>query len=134
MIYAPRRGSWTQSGLRTWDHFRVVVENQEEESENEEGSERLGGLDPRSEVEKSKFQELVLCSSGGRTEIREDEHDGLTAPKDRLVKAANAIKATTTALRNKNKFTVLDEIRGDGGRGGNMQTLGEKEAAAERYP
>ena len=53
----------------------------------------------------------MLCPSGDRIEIRENEHDGLVAPLDRLGKGTAAIKAATTALRNKNKFTVLDEIK-----------------------
>ena len=60
---------------------------------------------------KSNFQELVLCPSGDRIEMRKDVLDGLTAPQDRLGKAAAATKATATALRNRSKFTVPDEIR-----------------------
>ena len=66
---------------------------------------------PRSEVENSMFQELVLCPSGDRTEMRIDEHDGLFALQERLKEAAAAAKPTTTAMRNVNKFTVPDEIR-----------------------
>ena len=69
------------------------------------------GCFPRFEVEKRKFQELVLCPSVDRTEIRKDEHDGLVALQERLEEAAAAVKATKTALRNRNKFTVPDEIR-----------------------
>ena len=43
-----------------------LIENRGKGSANEKRSERLGGLVPRSEVEKSKFQELVLCSSKER--------------------------------------------------------------------
>ena len=92
------------------------------------------GWIPRSEVEKSKFQELVLCSSGGRNDSGKDEHDGLVALQERLEAAAAALKATTTALRNRNKFTVLDEIRDMAIEAAKMQGPVEKEAAAEKSP
>ena len=41
----------------------------------------------------------------------EEGNDGLVALQERLEEAAAAIKPTTTAMRNKNKFTVADEIR-----------------------
>ena len=52
------------------------------------------------------FQELVLCSNEGRAATREDGDDGLAALQERLEEAPAAIKATTTALRIKSKFTV----------------------------
>ena len=93
-IYALRRGTCTKVRLRTWDHVPVIVKIEEKDLRTKEGSERLGGLDPwiRS---REKASSKNLCS-GDRTETRKDEHDG---------------KATTTALRNRNKFTVPDEIR-----------------------
>ena len=53
----------------------------------------------------------MLCSGEGRARTREDGDDGLAAPQERLEAAAGAIKATRTALRNKTKFNVPDEIR-----------------------
>ena len=49
----------------------------------------------------------------------------------RLEEAAAAVKATTTAVRNRNKFTVPDEIREMAGTGGKMQGPSETEVAAE---
>ena len=43
-----------------------------------------------------------------------------------------SIKATTTALRNKNKFMVPDEKEGDGGRNTKMQGPSEDEDIAEK--
>ena len=36
---------------------------------------------------------------------------GRSPYRERLEEVATAVKATTTAIINKNKFTVLDEIR-----------------------
>ena len=69
------------------------------------------GWIPRSEAEKNKFQELVLYPGGDRTETCEDESDGLAALQGRLEEAAAAVKAATTASRNRNKFSVPDDIR-----------------------
>ena len=86
----------------------------------------------RSEVEKSKFQELVLCPSGDRTEILEDEPDGLVALQARLEEAAAAVKATTTAVQEQVHRAGRDQ--GDGGRGGKMQGPSETEVVAEKSP
>ena len=95
--------------LRTWDHFTVV--KIERKDFRTKGVTSWAGWIRRSEVEKSKFPKLVLCPCGDRTEIREDEHDGLVAAlQERLEVAAAAVKATTTAVLNRNKFTVADEI------------------------
>ena len=97
--------------LRTWDHFPVVVKIEGKELRTKKGVKGWAGWNPASEVQKSKFQELVLCPSGDRNEIRQDGRDGLVALQERLEEAAAAVKATTTAVRNRNKFTVPDEIR-----------------------
>ena len=41
----------------------------------------------------------------------DEKGNGLVALQERVEDAATAVKATTTAMRNKNKFTVPDEIR-----------------------
>ena len=71
---------------RTCDHFSVVVKIEGEDLRTKMGVKDWAGWIPRSDVENSKIQELVLCASGGRTEIREDEHNGLTALQQRLGK------------------------------------------------
>ena len=91
--------------------FPCDCQNRGEGREDEEGSERLGRLDPKIWAETSKFQDLVLCSSDCRTETRQNEPDGLVALQERLEDAASAVKATTTASRNRNQFSVPDEIR-----------------------
>ena len=93
---------------RTWDHFTVV--KIERKDLRTKGVTSWAGWICRSEVEKSKFRKLVLCPCGDRTEIREDEHDGLVALQEGLEVAAAEVKATTTAVLNRNKFTVADEI------------------------
>ena len=65
------------------------------------------GWIPGSEGEKSKFQELVLCPGGDRTEILEDGRDGLVALQERREEAAAAVKATTGS-RNRNKLAEGD--------------------------
>ena len=70
--------------LRTWDHFPVVVKIEEKDLGTRKGVKSWAGWTPRSEVEISKFQELMLCSSDGRTEIRKYVRDGLTALQERL--------------------------------------------------
>ena len=100
-----------QSKTSFWDHFPVIVKVEAKDRRTKKGMKGWAGCIPRSEVEKSKFQELVLCPSGDTTDIRKDEHDGLVAQQERLEEAAAAVKATTTAVRNRNKFTVPDEIR-----------------------
>ena len=69
------------------------------------------GRIPRSGHEKNKFQELVLCSSDGRDGTYEERNDVPVALQERLEDAAAAVKATTTAMRNKNNLTVPDEMR-----------------------
>ena len=75
--------------------FPVVVKIEGKDLRTEKGTEGWAGWIPRSEVEGSKFQELVLCPRGDRTEIWKDVLDGLTALQDRLEKAA----AETKVLR-----------------------------------
>ena len=41
----------------------------------------------------------------------DEKGNGLVALQERVEDAATAVKVTTTAMRNKNKFTVPDEIR-----------------------
>ena len=53
----------------------------------------------------------MVCSGEGQAGTHKDGDDGLAALQERLEEAAAAVIATTTALRNKNKFTVPDEIR-----------------------
>ena len=96
--------------LRTWDHFPVTVENGRD-LRTKKGVKGWAVWIPRSEVEKSKFQELALCPNDDWTKILKDERDGLGASQDRLEEAAAAVKAITTAVRNRNKFTVPNEIR-----------------------
>ena len=69
------------------------------------------GWIPRSEAENSKFQVLVLCPSDYSTAMCKDRCDGLVDLQNRVEEAVSAVKATTTATRNRNKFDVPDEIR-----------------------
>ena len=92
----------------TWP---VIVKIEERDLRTEEGSERLGGLDPCIRGRVNKFQELVLCSSGDSTETRKDGCDGLVVLQERREEAAATAKATSTTSRNRNKFSVPDEIR-----------------------
>ena len=73
--------------------------------------EKIEGKDLSERLGKHRFQELVLCSNEGRAATREDGDDGLAALQERLEEAPAAIKATTTALRIKSKYTVPNEIR-----------------------
>ena len=84
--------------LRTWDHFPVIVKIEAKNLRTKKGVKGWAGWIPGYEVEKSKFQELVLCPSGDRTVILKDGHDGLVALQARLEEAAAAVKATTTAV------------------------------------
>ena len=62
------------------------------------------GWIPKSEDAKLEFQEIALYPGDGR--------DGMevAALQERLEDAAAAVKATTTAIRNKHKFMVLEGI------------------------
>ena len=62
------------------------------------GVKGLAGWIPKSEEEKNKFREFVLSPKDGRGGCRKDWR-------------TQEVKATTTAMRNKNKFAVPDEIR-----------------------
>ena len=77
--------------------FPCDCQNRGEGREDEEGGERLGRLDPKIWAEKSKFQDLVLCSSDCPTETRQIEPDGLVALQERLEDPASAVNAPTTA-------------------------------------
>ena len=61
-------------------------------------------------MRKNKFQESVLCSGDHRDGTYDERNDGPVALQERLEDAAAAVKATTTAMRKQNKFTVRDEI------------------------
>ena len=97
--------------LRPWNHFPVLVKIEGKDLRVKKGAKGWAGWIPKSEAEKNRFQELVLPSSDGRVGTNEDEDDGWSPLQGRSEKAAAAVKATTTAVRNKNKFTVPDEIR-----------------------
>ena len=43
--------------------------------------------------------------------MHDEKSNGLVALQERLEDAATAVKATTTAMRNRNRFTVQDEIK-----------------------
>ena len=53
----------------------------------------------------------MLCSGDGSDGKHDEKNNGLVALQQRLEDAAAAVKATTTAMRNKNKVPVPDEIR-----------------------
>ena len=78
---------WNEGRLRTWDHFPVVVSIEEKDLRVKKGVKGWAGWIPRSEDERSKFQELVLCSSEGRARTREDGDHGLAALQERLEEA-----------------------------------------------
>ena len=54
---------------------------------------------------------MTLCPRDTRVVLRTDDREGLAALQDRLVETVSAVKATATASRNRNKFSVPDEIR-----------------------
>ena len=54
--------------------------------------------------------------------------------REYLKEAAAAVKAATTPLRNRNKFTVPDEIREMAAEASKCRDPSEKEVAAERSP
>ena len=59
--------------------FPRGCQNRGKRSASEEGVKGWADWIPRSEDERTKFQELVLCSSEGRAGTGEDGHDGLAA-------------------------------------------------------
>ena len=61
----------------------------------------------KSEDNRQKFQELVLCPGGSRGWVGQE--GGLEVLQERLEGAA-AVTATTTSTRNKHKFKIPDEI------------------------
>ena len=71
----------------------------------------MGGWIPRSEDEKSQVSRTRALRGDGRVGMYEEGNDGLVALQEGLEEAAAAVKATTTAMENKIKFTVPDEIR-----------------------
>ena len=92
------------------------------------------GWAPKTEAEKIKFEELVLCPRSGpdpAVPCDEDDDEGLVFLQERLVDAAAAVKATTTALRNKFKFCVPDEIRDMASEAAECRNLGEGKGAAQ---
>ena len=58
-----RSSTWylNKVGLRTWDHFLVIVKTEVKDMRTKKGVKGWAGWIPRSGVEKRKFQELVLC-------------------------------------------------------------------------
>ena len=88
----------------------MVVKIEGKDLRVKKGAKGCAGWIPKSETEKNRFQELVL-RSGWSSRDAQDEDDGLGALRGTLEEAAAATKVTTTALRNRNKFTVSDEIR-----------------------
>ena len=89
------------------DHFPVVVKKMTGRSRGRKAG-RVGFL---SEDEKLKFQELTLCPSGARDWVNHKGDGDLVASQERLEGTAAAVKSTTAAISNKNKFMILDEIR-----------------------
>ena len=87
------------------------AENGRKGVESDEAEEGLGGVDSKSEDEKRKFQEFVLCPNWSRDWVGGGQEGGLEALQAKLEDAAAKVKATTTATSNKNKFKVPDEIR-----------------------
>ena len=84
------------------------------ELRTKKGAKGWTGWTPKSGVEKVTFQELALCPRSDRDQAvprGKDDDEGLVLPHERLVDAAAAFKATTTASRNRNKFCMPDEIR-----------------------
>ena len=100
---------FNKTRLRTWDHFPVVVKIDGKELRVKKGKKGWAGWIPKSEGEKLKFQELVLCPNGSRDWINDGGQGALETQQARLEGAA--VKATATASRNKNKFKIPDEIR-----------------------
>ena len=55
----------------------MIVKIEGRDVRTKKGVKGWAGWMPRSEGEKSKFQELVLCPNDNRTKIPEDVRDGL---------------------------------------------------------
>ena len=96
--------------LRTRDHFPVVVKIDGKGLRAKKGKNIWAGWIPRSEDEKIKFQELVLCSGDGREGMLRGAVGWWRCTSDWKMRWRR-VKATTTAMRNKNKFTCPAEIR-----------------------
>ena len=61
------------------------------------------GWIPKSENDRLKFQRQALCPGGPGAWVKDDQEAGLESLQERLEEAA-AVKATTMASRNKDKF------------------------------
>ena len=82
--------------LRAWDHYPVAVKI--------EGKELKVGCVLKSEEMIQKFKKQVLCPEDSRSWVDCGQEGELVSLQERL--EAAAIKATTTATWNKNKFGV----------------------------
>ena len=88
----------------------MVVKIEDKELRAKEGKRGRAGWIPKSEDENSSsknsrsIRATLDCMNDGGNE-------GLVASQERLEEAAAAIKATTTAIKNKSKFMVPDEIK-----------------------
>ena len=99
--------------LRTCYHFLVMTRTEGRELRTKRGAKGWAGRAPKSEAEKIKFQELVLCPRSDRDQAvprGEDDDDGLVF----LQETAAAVKATTTASKNRNKFQCAGRDQGYG--------------------
>ena len=123
--------------LRSWDHFSVVTKIEGRELRTKKGVKGWAGWPGwacKSEAGKIKFQELVLCPRSDRDQavLRDgDDDEGLAFLQERLVDAAAAVKATTTASRNRNKLCVPDEIRDMASEAAKCRKPGEEKGAAQ---
>ena len=90
-----RTWSLNKTRMRTWDHFPVVVKIDGRELRVKKGKKGWAGWVPKSEDERQKFQELVLCPDGSREWVNDGQAGGLEGLQARL--EAAQVKKTTTA-------------------------------------
>ena len=133
VIYALRTWYLNKVRLRTWDHFPVVVKIEGRDLRAKKGAKGWAGWIPNSEVEKCRFQELVLCSGDGRVGTPKDEDGGLVALQERLEEAATG-QGYHDGCAEQEPVHCPARGQGDGGRGGKMQRPGEEEVATEKSP
>ena len=98
------------------------------EFESDEGKKGWAGRIPKSENARREF-----CPWGSRGWVDDEREGELASLQERLEEAAATVKAMTMATSNKNKFTILAQIRKLATEaGGKMQEPHPEERAQEK--
>ena len=89
----------------------MIVKIEEKDVKTKKGVKGWVGWIPRSGPRKASSK--ILCSAQAIVQLRprQNEPDRLVALQERLEDAASAVKAPTTASRNRNRFSVPDDIK-----------------------